>query len=93
MEGLWWPGFYMVGLTVAPLLLYILSKDFVNRWRLLKFIPAIIRLLFVFLFADMARMVQRKYELSKQFKEDVELFEDTNKCVDEYSQIKVDPIL
>ena len=71
MEGLWWPGFYMVALTVAPLLLYLLSTEFVKRWRILKFIPVVIRLLFCYLFADMAQMVYRKWELSNQFKKDV----------------------
>ena len=71
MEGLWWPGFYIGVLTCAPLLLYLLSKEFVQKWRILKFIPVVIRLLFVYLFADMARMVYRKLEKSNQFKKDV----------------------
>ena len=72
----------MVVLTVVPLLLYLLSSEFVKRWRILKFIPCFIRLLFVYLFADMARMVYRKWELSNQFKKDVLMFESTNECVD-----------
>ena len=64
MGRLWWPGFYMVVLTCAPLLLYLLSKDFVKRWRILKFIPVVIRLLFVWLFANMALRCYNKYELS-----------------------------
>ena len=54
-----------------------------------KLYPMLTRLLFIFIFVNMALIVKDKLDLCHKYLDDMKTFSQTNLCMDKYSQVNI----